>query len=110
MCVRSEVSPLCLRDLGEIHANTGKTDGLRRRGPGVGGGHFLDGIEVDAASDGCNDEEQGKRSEEHTSELQSHSFISYAVFCFKEKKQQHETITNRTDHSDRTNRIHARST
>src|ERR1051326_7298473 len=23
------------------------------------------------------------RSEEHTSELQSHSFISYAVFCFK---------------------------
>ena len=26
-----------------------------------------------------------KRSEEHTSELQSHSFISYAVFCFKKK-------------------------
>src|ERR1051326_9562807 len=24
-----------------------------------------------------------KRSEEHTSELQSHSFISYAVFCLK---------------------------
>ena len=23
------------------------------------------------------------RSEEHTSELQSHSFISYAVFCLK---------------------------
>src|ERR1051326_9465131 len=29
---------------------------------------------------GCN------RSEEHTSELQSHSFISYAVFCLKKKK------------------------
>ena len=29
-----------------------------------------------------------KRSEEHTSELQSHSFISYAVFCLKKKKQQ----------------------
>ena len=28
----------------------------------------------------------GKRSEEHTSELQSHSFISYAVFCLKKKK------------------------
>ncbi len=27
------------------------------------------------------------RSEEHTSELQSHSFISYAVFCLKKKKQ-----------------------
>src|ERR1051326_8360133 len=28
----------------------------------------------------------GHRSEEHTSELQSHSFISYAVFCLKKKK------------------------
>src|ERR1051326_609928 len=26
-----------------------------------------------------------ERSEEHTSELQSHSFISYAVFCLKKK-------------------------
>src|ERR1051326_7834325 len=26
-----------------------------------------------------------KRSEEHTSEFQSHSFISYAVFCLKKK-------------------------
>ena len=29
---------------------------------------------------------QFPRSEEHTSELQSHSFISYAVFCLKKKK------------------------
>ncbi len=29
---------------------------------------------------------QERRSEEHTSELQSHSFISYAVFCLKKKK------------------------
>ena len=28
---------------------------------------------------------QSYRSEEHTSELQSHSFISYAVFCLKKK-------------------------
>ena len=27
------------------------------------------------------------RSEEHTSELQSHSFISYAVFCLKKKNR-----------------------
>src|SRR6056300_1244283 len=27
-----------------------------------------------------------RRSEEHTSELQSHSEISYAVFCLKKKK------------------------
>ena len=26
-----------------------------------------------------------ERSEEHTSELQSHSFTSYAVFCLKKK-------------------------
>ena len=42
------------------------------------------------------------RSEEHTSELQSHSFISYAVFCLKKKKQtisiryNSDTITNET--------------
>ena len=30
-----------------------------------------------------------ERSEEHTSELQSHSFISYAVFCLKKKIQSH---------------------
>src|SRR5213080_5202340 len=29
----------------------------------------------------------GTRSEEHTSELQSHSGISYAVFCLKKKKK-----------------------
>ena len=29
---------------------------------------------------------EGSRSEEHTSELQSHSFISYAVFCLKKKR------------------------
>src|ERR1051326_3950455 len=28
-----------------------------------------------------------QRSEEHTSELQSHSFISYAVFCLKKKRR-----------------------
>src|ERR1051326_9333473 len=27
------------------------------------------------------------RSEEHTSELQSHSFISYAVFCLKKNRK-----------------------
>src|SRR5881296_3447369 len=32
-------------------------------------------------------EEPVPRSEEHTSELQSHSNISYAVFCLKKKKR-----------------------
>src|SRR5213596_4061822 len=33
-----------------------------------------------------NDQLQVPRSEEHTSELQSHGLISYAVFCLKKKK------------------------
>src|SRR3546814_18505160 len=32
-----------------------------------------------------------RRSEEHTSELQSLIHISYAVFCLKKKKEQHIT-------------------
>src|SRR3546814_2204044 len=34
-----------------------------------------------------------RRSEEHTSELQSLMRISYAVFCLKTKKTQHQTVT-----------------
>src|SRR5213595_1183622 len=38
---------------------------------------------------------QSVRSEEHTSELQSPSVISYAVFCLKKKKQcQHRDIAD----------------
>src|SRR5210317_2539078 len=33
-----------------------------------------------------------RRSEEHTSELQSHSEISYAVFCLKKKNQPHKRL------------------
>src|SRR5210317_2427595 len=40
------------------------------------------------------DTDQGKRSEEHTSELQSHSEISYAVFCLKKKKKNKQKKTN----------------
>src|SRR3546814_323957 len=35
-----------------------------------------------------------KRSEEHTSELQSLMRISYAVFCLKKKKRKNNTISN----------------
>ena len=38
-----------------------------------------------------------RRSEEHTSELQSHSFISYAVFCLK-KKNIHKTSLISSEH------------
>src|ERR1051326_2279936 len=40
------------------------------------------------------------RSEEHTSELQSHSFISYAVFCLKKKNRQNIKYTSLTCGSD----------
>src|SRR3546814_6560637 len=41
----------------------------------------------------CEKPSQGKRSEEHTSELQSLMRISYAVFCLK-KKQNDNRIHN----------------
>src|SRR6056300_1125646 len=37
------------------------------------------------------------RSEEHTSELQSHSEISYAVFCLKKKKARYQKYWVRDD-------------
>src|ERR1043165_10043870 len=36
-----------------------------------------------------------KRSEEHTSELQSRGLISYAVFCLKKKKDTQATTSDR---------------
>src|SRR3546814_7949963 len=43
-----------------------------------------------------------RRSEEHTSELQSLMRISYAVFCLKKKKHDKNNITNNTDHISQT--------
>src|SRR3546814_6031904 len=37
-----------------------------------------------------------RRSEEHTSELQSLMRISYAVFCLKKKKKKMTTVENKT--------------
>src|SRR3546814_8907438 len=42
----------------------------------------------------------GRRSEEHTSELQSLMRISYAVFCLKKKKKQHEPNRSQSDHAE----------
>ena len=44
---------------------------------------FENKISIKVLNDGTSNNED--RSEEHTSELQSHSFISYAVFCLKKK-------------------------
>src|ERR1051326_9418618 len=40
------------------------------------------------------------RSEEHTSELQSHSFISYAVFCLKKNEKQMQRSGDSADVAD----------
>src|ERR1051326_9370764 len=45
---------------------------------------------VDVAVPEARDFNVDTRSEEHTSELQSHSFISYAVFCLKKKTKNHK--------------------
>src|SRR3546814_5087423 len=37
---------------------------------------------------------QARRSEEHTSELQSLMRISYAVFCLEKKKNKHQQYNN----------------
>src|SRR3546814_4669384 len=42
--------------------------------------------------------EYRRRSEEHTSELQSLMRISYAVFCLKKKKQQQTNVYSSTPH------------
>src|SRR3546814_13631481 len=47
---------------------------------------------VHAATAGCaRSPESGRRSEEHTSELQSLMRTSYAVFCLKKKNTKHST-------------------
>src|SRR3546814_947686 len=48
-----------------------------------------------------------KRSEEHTSELQSLMRISYAVFCLKKKKR--NDITSHLHHTNITQPIHSQS-
>src|SRR3546814_1829071 len=45
---------------------------------------------------------RARRSEEHTSELQSLMRISYAVFCLKKKKKHKNTTTVKQIHDDTT--------
>src|SRR3546814_2089259 len=49
----------------------------------------------------------GRRSEEHTSELQSLMRISYAVFCLKKKKKINTNITdNNTNEYNTIQKLH----
>src|SRR3546814_1539026 len=67
-------SVLCLQD-GERRHGSGGRRGPRPRGRGPADRRFLDHAD-------------DRRSEEHTSELQSLMRSSYAVFCLKKKKKQ----------------------
>src|SRR5881275_1414359 len=49
-----------------------------------------------------------RRSEEHTSELQSHGTISYAVFCLKKKRAHGRTVDRGSASARRIGRIGAR--
>src|SRR3546814_2948730 len=55
------------------------------KGGAAGGARFIDALQLILRLVNIGD---AKRSEEHTSELQSLMRISYAVFCLKKKKQQ----------------------
>src|SRR3546814_7055970 len=72
-------------------------DLLRRRRPGL---HRLSGLRPAGGRVGSVPPGKGhpvalRRSEEHTSELQSLMRISYAVFCLKKKKIKQSTTTSK---------------
>src|SRR3546814_4500379 len=67
-----------LGDFDDDHALAGR-DGHRRKAD--------DDMRVDERENAAAQREEPRRSEEHTSELQSLMRISYAVFCLKKKKQ-----------------------
>src|SRR3546814_8522122 len=61
-----------------------RQEGRRSRGFPAQAGLFQGRVRQDRR----NRAQRGRRSEEHTSELQSLMRISYAVFCLKKKKKQ----------------------
>src|SRR3546814_9904248 len=68
---------------GELAPSAFPLQGLTQDARGEWGGRTTDGVELRF---GRTDPED-KRSEEHTSELQSLLRISYAVFCLKKKNK-----------------------
>src|SRR3546814_7989280 len=127
----SDVCSSDLRRLGDRHPHAafggrwprhgrepvGPDVGARRGGfpqPGDGGPRGLVRAAQhrarDAGGDAALDDDRylardQRRSEEHTSELQSLMRISYAVFCLKKKKKTCNKLTkNRTEDNDRTDK------
>src|SRR3546814_5670980 len=72
--------------------------GIAKRG-GVGQGTNTERIEDQQHGTGHRGFRSNKRSEEHTSDLQSLMRISYAVFCLKKKKTTTSPKTYTNQHS-----------
>src|SRR3546814_2036159 len=79
---------------------------VTRLAPGAGGGGGkrtgrleLASIRPDADEIGVAEGAVSRRSEEHTSELQSLMRISYAVFCLKQKKTTSALETSKTPYT-----------
>src|SRR3546814_7659799 len=94
---------LCIAIDFDARFRAGEGDALKRRGRRAG--HQADqhqqgrGSGTEKATNGHESDPHWlvfKRSEEHTSELQSLMRISYAVFCLKKKKKQHNENVEKT--------------
>src|SRR3546814_10519599 len=100
-----------LVDMGNTNLQQGAHVGVQRRLPELLRVHFAEPLvarQADALAAELEDcrHQADRRSEEHTSELQSLMRISYAVFCLKKKKNitQKEHKDNKTILSKETNR------
>src|SRR3546814_6574813 len=83
LCMKYQILAMIERGTKGSIVNTASVAGVvgvPMHGEYVGAKHAVVGLTRVAAAD------YGKRSEEHTSELQSLMRISYAVFCLKKKK------------------------
>src|SRR3546814_8900622 len=93
---RSDIN-LCLVDLDEGVRMMSRIEGVDPAAPGIG-----DRVRAEVRREGEQALvvfellEGARRSEEHTSELQSLMRISYAVFCLKKKKKNNRQTNTHT--------------
>src|SRR3546814_5736415 len=82
----------------------------REEDPGERDGELVIAVPEGGHDPRCREHEQRRdrrRSEEHTSELQSLMRISYAVFCLKKKKRQTTNTINNIMHTHLRNEQHS---
>src|SRR3546814_5199880 len=95
----AELTPLSALKLAEIYTEAGLPDGVFNVVQGFAEtGQALTRHPGIAKVSLTGEVGTGKRSEEHTSELQSLMRISYAVFCLKKKKKPNHTTHTSIQH------------